>query len=202
MIFFQFMRRLYSERNFPPLFIFRAILYNINRERQIFLLTINIMELRKKIPIFLILMFLFALPNIVSAACVCQCSGNRTQFVDDSSFCEAGCNSIGESYSGTCRPNDDATYSGSRPSLSNPIPGVDDPEILIGKVINAILGVVGSLALAMFVYGGLMWMLAAGNNERVQKGKAILSWATIGLVVIFSAYALVKFVLDAFSGRG
>ena len=37
-------------------------------------------------------------------------------------------------------------------------------------------------------------MLAAGNNEKVQKGKDILIWATIGLIIIFSAYAIVKFV--------
>ena len=43
-------------------------------------------------------------------------------------------------------------------------------------------------------------MMAAGSNERVQKGKDILMWATIGLVVIFSAYAMVKFVLQGVTG--
>jgi hypothetical protein len=75
----------------------------------------------------------------------------------------------------------------------------DVPQKLIGKIINAILGIVGSLALVMFIYGGFTWMLAAGNQEKVQKGKDILIWATIGLIVIFSAYALVKFV---FTGLG
>ncbi|MCK4539930.1 hypothetical protein KAU09_02120 [Candidatus Parcubacteria bacterium] len=40
-----------------------------------------------------------------------------------------------------------------------------------------------------FIYGGFTWMLAAGSSEKVQKGKDILIWATLGLVVIFSAYA-------------
>ena len=71
-----------------------------------------------------------------------------------------------------------------------------DIPILIGRVINAILGIVGSLALVMFVYGGLIWMTAAGNQERVKKGGDILMWAAIGLVVIFSAYAMVKFVIE------
>lgn len=77
--------------------------------------------------------------------------------------------------------------------LDDPL-GNKTPEVLIGNVINAVLGIVGSLALAMFIYGGLTWMLAAGNDQRVQKGKDILLWATIGLVVIFSSYALVRFV--------
>lgn len=73
------------------------------------------------------------------------------------------------------------------------------PQALIGRVINATMGLVGSLALAMFIYGGFVWMLAAGNEQRVQKGKDILTWATIGLIVIFSSYALVNVV---FTGLG
>jgi hypothetical protein len=73
------------------------------------------------------------------------------------------------------------------------------PQVLIGRVINATMGLVGSLALAMFIYGGFTWMLAAGNDQRVQKGKDILIWATIGLIVIFSSYALVRVI---FTGLG
>jgi len=68
---------------------------------------------------------------------------------------------------------------------------------LLGKIIKNILGIIGSLALVMFIYGGAVWMLSAGNQEQVTKGKNILIWATLGIVVIFSAYALVKFVLGA-----
>lgn len=75
-----------------------------------------------------------------------------------------------------------------------------DPQQLIGKIINAVLGIVGSLALIMFIYGGFTWMLAAGNAEKVKKGKDIIIWATIGLIVIFSAYALVKFVISGIEG--
>jgi len=83
------------------------------------------------------------------------------------------------------------------PCLPNPLGGTTgtDVNLLIGQVINAVLGIVGSLALVMFIYGGLTWMTAAGNKEKIQKGKDILIWATIGLIIIFSAYAIVKFVL-------
>lgn len=81
-------------------------------------------------------------------------------------------------------------------SLSNPL-GTSSIPTLIGRVIDSVLGIVGSLALIMFVYGGLIWMIAAGNEQSVTKGKNILMWATIGLVVIFTSYALVKFVIQA-----
>lgn len=80
-------------------------------------------------------------------------------------------------------------------TLNNPLGTDVSPQTFIGRIINAILGIVGSLALAMFIYGGFTWMTAAGNSEKVEKGKQILLWATIGLVVIFTSYALVRFVL-------
>ena len=80
--------------------------------------------------------------------------------------------------------------------ISNPLGDISSPQALIGKVINSVLGVVGSLALVMFVYGGLLWMTSAGSSDQVKKGKDIFIWATIGLVVIFSAYGLVRFVIQ------
>jgi len=70
-----------------------------------------------------------------------------------------------------------------------------DPNILINRVIKTIVGVVGSLALAVFVYGGILWMTSAGNEKRVTDGKNAMLWAVIGLVVIFFAYTIVSFIL-------
>lgn len=81
----------------------------------------------------------------------------------------------------------------------NPL-GTTDIPTLAGRIINAVLGIVGSIALVMFIYGGFSWMTAAGNQEAVTKGKNILIWATVGLIVIFSAYALVNFVFTAIGG--
>ena len=80
-------------------------------------------------------------------------------------------------------------------ALCNPL-SVNTPQLLIGMVINSILGVVGSLALLMFIYGGLTWMTSAGSQEKVKKGRDIILWSAIGLVVIFTAYAMTRFVLS------
>ncbi|MFC1508420.1 pilin, partial [Candidatus Omnitrophota bacterium] len=79
--------------------------------------------------------------------------------------------------------------------LDNPLGSDVTPQTFIGDVIRGILGVVGSLALALFIYGGFLWMTAAGNAEQVAKGKNTLLWATLGLIIIFSSYALVRFVI-------
>lgn len=83
--------------------------------------------------------------------------------------------------------------------IENPL-GIDDPREIIGNVIRAILGIVGSLALAIFIFGGFTWITSAGNDEKVKKGKDMITWAAFGLVVIFLSYALVTFVIGAIKG--
>jgi len=91
--------------------------------------------------------------------------------------------------------------SGGSVSLTNPLGNVSSPQILIGRVINGILSVVGSLALLMFVYGGLLWMTSGGNDEKVKQGREILIWATAGLALVFFSYVLVRFVIQGLTGQ-
>ncbi|PKM88213.1 hypothetical protein CVU83_02070 [Candidatus Falkowbacteria bacterium HGW-Falkowbacteria-2] len=79
--------------------------------------------------------------------------------------------------------------------LDNPLE-VSSPQVLIARIINNVLGVVGTLALVMFIYGGLIWMTSSGSSEKVKQGRDIILWSVIGLVVIFSAYTIVRFVIQ------
>lgn len=81
-------------------------------------------------------------------------------------------------------------------SLDNHI-GSDDIPLIIGRVISAVLGIVGSLSLLMFVYGGFTWMTAAGNEQNITKGKNIVIWATVGIFIVFFSYALIKFLFSS-----
>jgi hypothetical protein len=83
--------------------------------------------------------------------------------------------------------------------LDDPLNGAT-PEIIIGRGVNAALGLTGTIALLMFIWGGFTWMFAMGAPEKVKKGRDIMVWTAIGLVVIFSAYGLVQFVFKAIAG--
>jgi hypothetical protein len=98
--------------------------------------------------------------------------------------------------------NTNSNSSSGSVNLEDPLHlGKDKPiPELISRVINGVLGVVGSFALLMFIYGGFMWMLSAGNEKMIEKGKSTLIWAALGLVIIFMSYALVKFVIDTTTG--
>jgi len=74
---------------------------------------------------------------------------------------------------------------------------ITDIVPLIGRVIKTALGVVGAIALLMFVYGGLIWLTSGGTPDKIKKGMDVLLWAAIGLVVIFASYTLVDFVFTA-----
>lgn len=76
-------------------------------------------------------------------------------------------------------------------ALKNPL-GETDVRILFGRIIAGALSIIGSFALLMFVYGGVLWMTSRGDTKQIQKGKDTLTWAILGLVIIFSSYVLVN----------
>jgi Type IV secretion system pilin len=68
---------------------------------------------------------------------------------------------------------------------------------VLGSVIKTAMGIVGSIALLMAVWGGFLWLTSMGNESRVETGKKTLIWAILGLVLIFGAYALTTYIFTA-----
>ena len=79
--------------------------------------------------------------------------------------------------------------------LQNPI-GETSISKIIGKIIQVILGLVGTISLVMFIYAGVVWLTARGNSEAIKKGRDTMVWAVVGLLVVFSSYIILKFVFD------
>ena len=83
--------------------------------------------------------------------------------------------------------------------LFNPLgTNVTIPEF-IGRGVRAVVGVIGAIALLMFVYGGIMWM-TAGSSDRVKTAKDILKNSIIGILLIFFSYSLISIFFDLFAG--
>jgi hypothetical protein len=76
--------------------------------------------------------------------------------------------------------------------LKNPLGKTTDANQLIGTLIKAALGVVGSLTLLMIVLGGFRWLTAAGNAEQIESGTKTIVWAVIGLFLVFASYLLLS----------
>lgn len=73
---------------------------------------------------------------------------------------------------------------------------------IIGRGISVFLGIIGSVALVMFFYGGYLWLISGGSSDKIKKGKETLIWATIGLAVILGSGALVRTVINALESGG
>lgn len=76
--------------------------------------------------------------------------------------------------------------------------GCRDINVLLQLIVNFGAGLfflVGAFAFAFFIYGGFTMILSFGNAEKVKKGRDILVAAIIGLIIVFVAYAAVRFLL-------
>jgi len=70
------------------------------------------------------------------------------------------------------------------------------PQI-VGRIMGQVMLVLGSVALMIFVYAGVRWMLAVGRGqgEAAATAQRIIIWAVIGLIVIFTSYIAMTYVI-------
>lgn len=87
----------------------------------------------------------------------------------------------------------------SRTKLENPL-GTTSITGIVARGTRLFMGLAGSLALLMFVYGGFLWTTSAGNMDKVKKGKQIFTWAVIGLVMIYGSYVLLDLLFRSLQG--
>ncbi|MFA6322205.1 MAG: pilin [Candidatus Buchananbacteria bacterium] len=71
---------------------------------------------------------------------------------------------------------------------------------LVGNIARAVISLIGVIFISFTIYGGFLWMTAAGNDEKVTKAKNIIRDGAIGIVVILASAAIFYFVMSAISG--
>jgi len=80
-------------------------------------------------------------------------------------------------------------------TLTNPLGSTSISEIM-GKVVTTFLGIVGALALLVFIYGGMAWMTARGDAGQVKTAQGALKNGLIGLAIIAFSYTITSSVLQ------
>lgn len=66
---------------------------------------------------------------------------------------------------------------------------------VFGNIANLIIGITGSIALLMFVWGGFKIVTAAGEEKKIGEGKEILKNAVIGIFIIMLSGYVVNYAL-------
>lgn len=64
----------------------------------------------------------------------------------------------------------------------------------IGRGISYFTYFIGAIAFALYIYAGILWMVAMGNSEQIEKAKNIFIWTTMGVGAILASYIVVKFL--------
>lgn len=106
----------------------------------------------------------------------------------------------------TAGSSNSGSSGGAGVALVDPITGktggnLNSIDLLAERLIKYVLGVSGVAALIAFVYGGVTWLISLGDTAKIAKGKNIMVWALMGLVVMFSAYAMVSLIFGALGLR-
>lgn len=60
------------------------------------------------------------------------------------------------------------------------------------NVLNFLLSIVGILGIIMLVIGGIMYLTAAGDEDRIETGKKIVTYSIIGIVVALASLVIVS----------
>ena len=71
----------------------------------------------------------------------------------------------------------------------------------VGVIIGAILSFVAVIFMILIIYAGILWMIARGNEQQVDKAKNLIIQAIIGLIIVLSAYIITSFIGDMFTGE-
>lgn len=69
---------------------------------------------------------------------------------------------------------------------------------IIGQIIKVLMAFIGSISLGLFVYAGILWMMAAGESERIEKAKQIILWTTLGITIMLGSYVVVNYLFGFF----
>ena len=61
-------------------------------------------------------------------------------------------------------------------------------------IIKFLSQLIGTISMVLIIIGGMLMLASEGDDNRIQKGKTIITQAIIGLILALTSYILVTFV--------
>jgi len=59
--------------------------------------------------------------------------------------------------------------------------------------------IIEAMALFFLIYGGIVWVTAAGDESQIEKGKSTILWAVIGVIAGLVVYVFVNIITQIFT---
>ncbi|KKT35688.1 MAG: hypothetical protein UW24_C0005G0036 [Parcubacteria group bacterium GW2011_GWA2_44_12] len=147
-----------------------------------------------------------ALPTIVSAGVNDSCAFHEDCTDEPNLVCEAklckgtrnfGCAAAEECAAGfICQNGVCSQDFGKRQAASLQLgEEVGDLNSFIQRIVNIALGFLALMGIIIVMYGGYVWMMARGSEEKVTEGKKIILAAAIGLIIILISWTITSYLL-------
>lgn len=78
--------------------------------------------------------------------------------------------------------------------------GEGSARTLIVNIVNFFLFFLGLIATIMIIYGGVTYVTAGGEQDKLDSAKKIIMYAVVGIVIVLLSFAIVNTVLQAGGG--
>ncbi|MFH1392731.1 MAG: pilin [bacterium] len=81
------------------------------------------------------------------------------------------------------------------------IAGKEEITNLVITITNWFAGIVFAIAVIMIIYGGVLYITAAGSEDQTKKAQSLLTYAVIGIAVALLAFGA-QALISSFLGMG
>lgn len=86
--------------------------------------------------------------------------------------------------------------------LGNPWKNIQSLDVLVPNLINLVLVVAVVVFFFLLLLGGIRWITAGGDKEALAKAQGKITSALIGIIIVFSAWAILNLVKYFFGLTG
>jgi|AntRauTorckE6833_2_1112554.scaffolds.fasta_scaffold00174_7 hypothetical protein len=80
--------------------------------------------------------------------------------------------------------------------------GQEDPRTMAARIINIAMLFLGIIAVGIIIFAGFKWMMAGGEEEKINSAKKTLRNGVIGLVIVLASWGIATFILSQLLNTG
>ncbi len=73
--------------------------------------------------------------------------------------------------------------------------------LVVGLIIQTVLSLLGAIFVILMIYAGYTWMLASGNESKVDKAQSMIKTSIIGLIITLSSWAIWSLIFNNFINK-
>lgn len=78
------------------------------------------------------------------------------------------------------------------PSSPSTVPTI---SVIVDNILGYLFPIAGIICVIFIIQGGYMWIISAGDPDRIKQAQGTLTWAVLGLIFVMLIYAILEIIL-------